>query len=67
MKVYGYLNLEMSMDEMIILKPDLEYLSKFRKNYFKGYFKLIQQTILYFFDYKINEGKLKNLVSEKNT
>lgn len=64
MKVYGYLNLEISTDEMIVLKPDLEYLAKFRKNYFEGCFKLIQQTILYFFDYKINEVKLKNIVSE---
>ena len=64
MKVYGYLNLEISIDEMQVLKPDLEYIAKFRKDYFMGCFKLIQQTILLFFDYKINEVKLKNIVLE---
>ncbi len=64
MKVYGYLNLEKRISELNILKPELEYLSKFRGKYFNGHFKLFQQAILYFFGYKIDAIKLKALASD---
>ena len=64
MKTIGYICLGLSLEELKILKTDLDYLNIFNHNYFTNEFKLFQMTILYYFDFKIKEIKLKNLVLE---